>query len=130
MWRVAARERSGERMGTFTHTITLVSDSGLTETVEALVDTGATFSAVPAEVLERLGVISHREVRLRLANGQLQDQRIGRLLAQIDGMQEGIICVFGQPGSPAVIGAHTLEAFLLGVDPVEQRLVPVDGWWA
>ena len=117
-------------MGTFTHTITLVSDSGLTETVEALVDTGATFSAVPAEVLERLGVISHREVRLRLANGQLQDQRIGRLLAQIDGMQEGIICVFGQPGSPAVIGAHTLEAFLLGVDPVEQRLVPVDGWWA
>ena len=117
-------------MGTFTHTITLVSDSGITETVEALVDTGATFSAVPAEVLERLGVIPHREVRLRLANGQLQDQRIGRLLAQIDGMQEVIICVFGEPRSPTVIGAHTLEAFLLGVDPVEQRLVPVDGWWA
>ena len=51
-------------MGTFTRTITLVFDSGLTETVEALVDTGATFSAVPAEVLERLGVIPHREVRV------------------------------------------------------------------
>ena len=117
-------------MGTFTHTITLMSDSGLAETVEALVDTGATFSAVPAEVLQRLGVIPHREVRLRLASGQIHDQRIGRLLARIDGVQESIICVFGEPGSPAVIGAHTLEAFLLGVDPVEQRLVPVDGWWA
>ena len=73
-------------MGTFTHTITLVSDSGLAETVEALVDTGATFSAVPAEVLERLGVIPHREVRLRLANGHIYDQRIGRLLARIDGV--------------------------------------------
>ena len=130
MWRVAATEWPEERMGTFTHTMTLVSDSGITETVEALVDTGATFSAVPAEVLERLGVIPHRQVRLRLANGQLHDQPIGRLLAQIDGMQEATICVFGEPGSPAVIGAHTLEAFLLGVDLVEQRLVPVDGWWA
>jgi predicted aspartyl protease len=117
-------------MGTFTHGITLTSDSDRTETVEALVDTGATFTSIPAALLERLGVTPHRTVRLRLANGQVEEQRIGRLLAQLDGMQESIICVFGAPGSPPVIGAHTLEAFLLGVDPVEQRLVPVEGWWA
>jgi len=117
-------------MGAVTHSISLISDSGRTETVEALVGTGSTFTSVPATVLERLGVVPQRTVRLRLANGQVEEQRIGRLLAQLDGMQESIICVFGPPGSPPVIGAHTLEAFLLGVDPVEQRLVPVEGWWA
>ena len=117
-------------MGTLIHTITLGSDSGLTETVETLVDTGATFGAVPAEVLERLGVIPHREIRLRLANGQVDHVLIGEVRAELDGVRHTIICSFGEPGSPAVIGAHTLEAFLLEVDPVEQRLVPVDGWWA
>ena len=44
-------------MGTFTHTITLISTPGeARETVEALVETGAAFSSVPAPVLERLGV--------------------------------------------------------------------------
>ena len=41
----------------------------------------------------------------------------------------GIICVFGDPDSPPIIGAHTLEGFLLSVDPVQQRLVPVEGYW-
>ena len=117
-------------MGTFTHPISLISESGHTETLEALVDTGATFTAVPAAVLERLGVVPHRTVTLRLANGQLEQQRIGEVWAELDGVRSTIICVFGERGSPAVIGAHTLEAFLLAVDPVEQRLVPVEGWWA
>jgi len=38
--------------------------------------------------------------------------------------------VFGATGSPPTIGAVTLEGFLLGVDPVEKRLVPVEGWQA
>jgi len=33
-----------------------------------------------------------------------------------------------EPGALAVIGAHTLKGFLLGVDPVGQRLVPVEGY--
>lgn len=117
-------------MGTFTHSITLISDSGRTETVEALVDTGATFTAVPAAVLEQLGVVPDYTVSLRLANGQIDRVSIGEVRAELDGVRHTIICAFGEPGSPAVIGAHTLEAFLLGVDPVEQRLVPVEGWWA
>ena len=41
-----------------------------------------------------------------------------------------VICVFGEPDAPATIGAHTLEAFLLGVGPVGRRLIPVEGYWA
>ena len=86
----------GEDVGTFFHSITLLAASGVgSETVEGLVDTGSTFTTVPAPVLERLGVRPHRTIRLRLANGQVDERRLGRVLAELDGMQEEILCVFG-----------------------------------
>ena len=117
-------------MGTFTQGITLKSASGNgAETLEALVDTGSSFTMVPAAVLERLGVEPHRTVPLRLANGQRERRRIGWVRIELDGMEETTLCVFGEPGSPPIIGAHTLEGFLLAVDTLEQRLVPVEGCW-
>ena len=60
-------------MGTFTHPITLHAASGeRTETLDALVDTPATFTTAPAPVLERLGIQPHRTVRLRLANRHIE----------------------------------------------------------
>jgi predicted aspartyl protease len=114
-------------MGTFTHPMTLIGPRGR-ETVECVVDTGAAFTTVPADVLERLGVQAHRTARLRLADGQVVEWRRGRVMAEIDGLEEAILCVFGSAEAPPVIGAHTLEAFLLGVDPVEHRLVPKEAF--
>ena len=117
-------------MGTFAHPITLHSASdGRVETLEALVDTGATFSSVPAPVLERLGIEPVDKVRLRLANGQIEEQSIGEVRAELDGTTRTIPCIFGGEDAPALIGAVTLEIFLLSVDPVDQRLVPVVGYW-
>jgi len=110
-------------MGTFFHPITLIGPTGASETLEALVDTGAAFTTVPSTVLESLGVKPHRTVRLRLADGRVVEWELGRVLAEIDGLQEQILCVFGSSDAPPAIGAHTLEAFLLGVDPLEHRLV-------
>jgi hypothetical protein len=42
----------------------------------------------------------------------------------IDGEQMPIIALVGADDVPVVIGAHTLEAFLLVVDPVDKTLVP------
>jgi predicted aspartyl protease len=109
--------------------MTLISEEGDSRTVEALVDTGSSFSTVPSPVLEELGIVPHRVVRLRLANGEVSERRIGRVMVQLDGIQEETLCVFGSPDDLPTIGAHTLEALLLGVDPHGQRLVPVEGWW-
>ncbi len=35
--------------------------------------------------------------------------------------------IFGPEGTTPLLGATTLQTFHLGVDPVEQRLVPVPG---
>ncbi len=117
-------------MGTFLHSISLVGPNGEQETVEALVDTGATLTTVPGHVLQRLGVRPVRQVRLRLADGREHSQDLGFVSVQLDGMDGPTPVVFGEPDSPPTIGAVTLESFLLGVDPVEQSLVPVVGWRA
>lgn len=116
-------------MGTFSHPITLYDATGRhSETVEALVDTGATFSAFPAPMLERLGVRPVRTIRVRLANGTEEDWRLWQVEAALDGTRSPILCLFGSPGAPPLIGAHALESFLLTVDPVARRLVPKEAY--
>ena len=114
-------------MGTFSHPITLIGpNGGPLETLDALVDTGATFTSIPGTVLERLGVSAEWQVRLGLA---IRRRDMGRVDAETDGERRPIICVFGPDDAPVLIGAHTLEAFLLMVGPVEQRLVLKDALW-
>lgn len=115
-------------MGTFRHTITLFSEDGRQRTeLEALVDTGATFTSAPADTLERLGVRPEHPVRLRLANGRMEQRNLGFVRAELSGEENTIPVIFAEPGEPPVIGAIALEIFLLAVDPVAQRLVPVEG---
>ncbi len=116
-------------MGTFTHNITLIATSGdARESFEALVDTGATFTSVPASLLERLGVQAERVVRLELANGQIEERPIGPVKVELDGRQRTVSCVFGESGEPSVMGATTLEVFLLSVGPVGRKLAPIVGY--
>ena len=112
-------------MGTFTYPITLLGAAeGVSEPLDALVDTGATFTTMPGSVLKRLGVQVQRKVRLRLADGRDVQWEMGEIRAQLDGESSTIWCVFASEDTPALIGAHTLEAFLLVVNPVDQRLIP------
>ena len=116
------------RVGTFFHSITLVGPNGTSQTVEALVDTDASFTSVPASVLQQLGVRPFRRARLRLANGAIAESDLGRVTARIDGLEDETICIFGAEGAAPVIGAHTLQAMLLAVDTVDHRLVPTEGF--
>ena len=114
-------------MGTFAHEITLLAPTGSgSETVRALVDTGTTFTSIPRTILERLGVSPQRSVRLRLATGEVVEQQTGEVVVDLHGVRATVICVSGPPDAPPLIGAHTLEAFLMAVDPIEQRLVPIE----
>ncbi len=115
-------------MGTFFHPITIIGPTGESVTIDALVDTGASFTTVPASLLRRLGVVPHRRAPLRLADGSIAESEIGRIRSAIDGLEEADLCVFGAEDAPPVIGAHTLQVMLLGVDPVNARLVPREGF--
>jgi predicted aspartyl protease len=117
-------------VGTFFYPITLIAADGRRVEVEALIDTGASFTSMPADVLRDLGVAPVRQARLRLSDGSTHVQQVGEVRAEIDGAGVTTLVVFGEAGSPPAIGAYTLEGLLLGVDPVDKRLVPVEGWLA
>jgi predicted aspartyl protease len=115
-------------MGTFFHPITIICPGGDELTVEALVDTGATFTSLPASALRDLGVQPRRQARLRLADSSIREESLGWASVRINDQEEPTPVVFGGEESPPAIGMVTLEIMLLGVDPVEQRLVRVIGW--
>lgn len=114
-------------MGTFTQTIE-VSDPQRTrfERVEALVDTGATFSVFPASFLRRLGVQPSRESPFVLGDGRHVSRPVGEVAVRVLGQTVTTLVVFGDEGHH-LLGAHALEGLLLAVDPASERLVPTGG---
>ncbi len=113
-------------MGAFRYPIVLYSpDRSRSVTVEALVDTGATYTWVPGPVLQGLGYSSSFRRRIRLADGTVIEQDGTEVVVEIDGARLTTVVIFGDPGSEALLGAVTLEQFSLAPDPVARRLVPV-----
>ncbi|MBM3946367.1 MAG: hypothetical protein FJ315_03060 [SAR202 cluster bacterium] len=115
-------------MGTFRVTIGVGDPPGQRyEPVDALVDTGATYTTLPASFLRQLRVVPHTRDTFELADGRLVEQDIGRTWVRIDGRSEIVLVVFAGEGARPLLGAFTLEALRPGVDPVRRRLVPVRG---
>ncbi len=114
-------------MGTFSVTIQLSDmDGQRRETSEAFVDTGSSYTFFPRPTLERLGIAVTGQRPFRLANEERVFYDIGWEMVHINGSEGITLVVFGEPDVMPLLGAHALESLGLGVDPVNQRLVPVD----
>ena len=112
-------------MGTFHWPVTVISADGLRrETVAALVDTGSTYTSLPAALLERLGIARGRPLDFVLADGSLVAQDTGQALLSINGVEVLRVVVFADDAMPPLLGAHTLEGAEMLVDPVQRRLLP------
>ncbi len=115
-------------MGTFETTIEIGDPEGERfEPLEALVDTGSSYTWAPREFLERLGVPPVGRWEFETADGRVIEQDVGRTWVRIDGRSEVTLVVFGEAGSRPLLGAYTLEGLRLAPDPVNRRLVPVRG---
>lgn len=112
-------------MGTFSRTLQLESIDGRRSVeMEALVDTGASYTLVPAKLLAALGVEPIDSVRLALVDGRPVDYEMGQAVATVDGRTIPTLVLFGEDGARPLLGAYTLEGLRLAVDPREGRLVP------
>ena len=112
-------------MGTFTYPIEVISADGSTsETVEATVDTGSTYTCLPAALLRELGITPIERIKSELADGSIVEDAVGEVRVRVEGVERSTIVIFAEEGAPALLGAYTLEGALLVVDPVRQRLAP------
>ncbi|HIE09179.1 MAG TPA: hypothetical protein EYP65_04950, partial [Armatimonadetes bacterium] len=89
-----------------------------------MVDTGATYSVLPVEVADEIGVVEvpWRE-ELELADGSTREVRVGMVAVEMEG-RRGTVMVAVLEGSPPLIGVQALERLGFRVDPVEGRLEP------
>ncbi len=118
-------------MGTFRYPIRIGRlDGSAFEQVDALVDTGATYTWIPRATLDRLGISPTDRRQLQLADGSLIEREIGLALTTVDDRTVATICIFGDEGTRPLLGAVTLEELGLAPDPVRQRLIPVVGYLA
>lgn len=114
-------------MGTFSVTVAIGSRDGQTfRDVDALVDTGASFSSMPRAILEEMGHVSVGKEEFELADGRIEEMDLAEVPIRIGDKVRTSLCTF-RDADGAILGALTLEQFLLAVDPHNRRLVPVRG---
>ena len=116
-------------MGTFTVKVTLSHPERRANqvTLDLLVDTGATWSLIPANAAQSLDVQPSETRTVKTADGRVLSLPLGEIRFTIDGRSLTTPCLIGAPDAPPLLGAVTLEAFGLAPDPVQKTLVPVTG---
>ena len=113
-------------MGTFTVPVEVASPSGGEFIqVEALVDTGSTYTVLSRDVLGHLGIESMETVSFQLADNRIVEYEVGEARVRLDGRERTTLVVFGAEGASPLLGAATLQLFNLAADATRERLVTV-----
>ena len=111
-------------MGTFRVMISFGHmDGGDLREVEALVDTGATHTVLPGSLLHEMHIEPVLNRVFSFADGTEESWPMGMARISYGGEQWPCPVVFC-PYDQRLMGATTLEAFNLAVDPVKRVLVP------
>ena len=113
-------------MGTFSVEIQIGNqETGDFLRLEAPVDTGVTYTLLPAEMLNRLGVNVVDRRDFELADQRTVQYDDGEARLRLNGNELTVLVVFAPEGTSPLLGATALELFGLAADPVNQRLIPV-----
>jgi predicted aspartyl protease len=94
---------------------------------ELWVDTGALYSFIPEDYLERIGVEPSVTRNLVLADGRQDTRLLGFCNFQIEGLEGVIPCpvIFAPSNSLFLLGATALENFGVEADPIQKTLKPI-----
>ncbi len=115
-------------MGTFAVSIDVGNPEGERfESVEALVDTGASYTMIPGNILRDLGVEPHTQFNFIMADGSYIEREVGRTWVRIGNQLEITLVVFANEDAEPLLGSYTLQGMLLAVDTPNERLVSVPG---
>jgi aspartyl protease family protein len=94
----------------------------VTERLDFLIDSGAIYSVVPTPVLERLGIHPLAVQEFRLANGTKVQRKKGMAIFKYGDRIGGADVIFGEEGDSILLGAFTLEALGLSLDPLRREV--------
>ena len=113
------------RMGQFRVTGRLTGPTGQGEDVRFLVDTGSMLLGLPRALADRLELVPELNRRVILADGTMTRLPVADVRLTLDGASVTTPCYIVPTGTP-LLGAVALQSLFLGVDPVYERLVPIE----
>ena len=87
-------------MGTLSVPIRLQGPAGRAIETQALVDTGATHTLLPANMLAQLGVQPIERVQFHLADERTVEYGIGEVRIRLDGRERTTVVIFAQRVQP------------------------------
>ena len=93
--------------------------------VNFMVDSGAVYSLVPGQILDNLGIEPYREVSFSLADGSVIKRQVGDAYFELNGEGGAAPVIYGEQGDDALLGATTLEALRLVLNPFTRELYPM-----
>src|SRR5438046_6577793 len=103
-------DRADSEMGHFRVAVQVGHPTGERfEAIEALVDTGATYTWVPRDVLERLGVLPEEEWPFVLADGREVRYPMAWIRIRLGERVQPTIAVLGVPGAEPILRVVTLD---------------------
>jgi predicted aspartyl protease len=98
---------------------------GREEAVRFLVDSGATYSLLPYDTWQRLGLEATRRVPTVLADGTVIERDVSECLFILPEGRSHSPVFLGEPGDQALLGVVTLENLGLVLNPFTRKLYPM-----
>ena len=96
--------------------------NGSFEELEAMIDTGATFSKIPQSLVQRLGLEVKYETEVELGDGRVIKRELVPGEVEIGGVKRPVLIAVGGEEEKIIIGYTTLEILGFKVDPITGRL--------
>lgn len=93
--------------------------------LQCMVDSGAIYSVVPRKTLKELGIRPHSKKSFTLANGEVVEREMGDAVFEYSGEKGASPVIFGEEGDSILLGAVTLEALGLMLDPLRREIRPL-----
>jgi len=104
----------------------------VTQPIDFLIDSGAIYSVVPRQVLQDLQIKPFARQEFRLADGSVIRRDKGIAFFRYGDRAGGADVIFGEEADSQLLGAFTLEALGLALDPLRRELTPLPmilgGW--
>jgi len=105
--------------------LTNPAEPGRSTEVSMIVDSGAVYSVVPTAALRSVGIEPYATETFSLADGRSVKRKIGAAIFEIEGRKGPSPVIFGRRGDMPLLGAVTLEATGLSLDPLRRKLRPL-----
>ena len=101
---------------------TVTGSSGKLRQVQFLVDSGATYTLLPLDVWQDLGLKSKRKVTFTLADGTRMERCVSECHISLEGNDGHTPVILGEADDEPLLGIVTLENLGLILDPFKREL--------